>query len=92
MRTWHFSVGENDHTVQVAHDPIFSGELEIYLDGLEVVNTVIPSGENYSYPFEVDGTRGKVHIEFVGTSVNYKVLVEGKSQPYSGAEDRVSPS
>lgn len=90
MRTWHFPVSGNKHTVQVAHDPIFSGELEIYIDGHEVLNTVIPGGKNFEHAFEVEGKKGKVRIVFEGMSVNYEVLVEGKSQPYSGAEDLVS--
>ena len=92
MRTWHFSVGGEDHTVQVAHDPIFSGELEIYIDGHEVVSTTIPSGVDYEHSFKVEEKPGKVRILFEGMSVNYDVQVEGKTQPYSGAEDRVSPA
>lgn len=92
MRTWHFTVSEKKHTVQVAHDPIFSGELEVYIDGDEVLNTAIPSGEDYEYAFQVEGKTGKVLINFEGMSVQYTVLVDGKQQPYSGAEDLVSKS
>ena len=91
MRTWHFSVSGKKHTVQVAHDPIFSGELEIYIDGHEVVNTVIPGGVDYEHSFKVEEKSGKVRILFEGMSVNYDVQVQGKSQPYSGAEELISP-
>jgi hypothetical protein len=91
MRTWNFSIGDSKHSVQVAHDPIFSGELEIYVDGKEVVNTTIPSGKNYAYPFKLEDKPCKVQIRFSGPTCTYEVLVEGKSQPYSGAQDLVSP-
>jgi len=62
MRTWNFTAGGSTHTVQIAHDPIFSGELEIYLDGKEEVRDIIPSGENYEYRFVVVGRLCLVRI------------------------------
>ena len=99
MRTWHFDVAGSAHTVQVAHDPVFSGELEIYVDGEEVLNTVAPMGRGYEYKCEIDNKPCVVRIVTGGTggggmmsmSVNYEIIVDGEKQAYSGAEDLVPP-
>jgi hypothetical protein len=99
MRTWNFTVDGSDHSVQVAHDPIFSGELEIYVDGKEVVKTIVPRGKNYEYKCTIEKKQCVVRIGtssmgaggMTNMSISYDVLIGGTSQKYSGALDLVPP-
>jgi hypothetical protein len=97
MRTWNFTVGGSTHTVQIAHDPIFSGELEIYLDGKKKVQDIVSGGENFEYKCVIEGRLCLVRILFssmrsgsvASSSCTYEVIVDGKPQEYSGVQDLV---
>lgn len=100
MRTWRFMVGTAVHTVQIAHDPLFSGELEIYLDGQQQVNQVVPRGKNFGYKCQIADQLCLIQIThsgmnmgggLVNISCRYDVLLNGQPQTYSGVQELVAP-
>ena len=85
--------------MQIAHDPILSGELEIYVNGKEVVKTIVPRGNNYEYKCEIEkkpclvriGTSSMGSGGMTSVSIGYDVLINGVSHKYSGTQDSVPP-
>jgi hypothetical protein len=99
MRTWKATVEGSHHTIQIAHDAIFDGDLEIYVDGNQIFENVIPIGQDINHEFEIDGKPCLVRIQYAGSNLGggmvhmgctYEVLVDGKKQEYAGAEPLVS--